>query len=278
MRDTLIFIAGVENSDSRRARYRPFAHRLACFRWESFNLDDVEKMQPSVEITFSRLDFISDQLENLHLQEPEPPVQEEEQPPSIFMFLTGLEDTVKAGPLALSHHMNLYAHETITEFSREFILDKVFMLLADPRCVLGMDLAPLTHCILTDLPTRLRNAVATYSHWLCEATMAAPKLGSSLEGWDEEARDDDLDRFIAMASIHILDDGNSSSKPTINAKIIQHDAEHGKNGSDISFTNLINQAEYDKYLANYILGEDHIGDGLSPLQECYMATEDNIDS
>jgi hypothetical protein len=32
-----------------------------------FNFDDMEKMQLGAEITFSSLDFIADQLGNLHL-------------------------------------------------------------------------------------------------------------------------------------------------------------------------------------------------------------------
>ena len=32
-----------------------------------FNIDDAEKLQPGFEITFGSLDFITDQLGNLHL-------------------------------------------------------------------------------------------------------------------------------------------------------------------------------------------------------------------
>jgi hypothetical protein len=45
-----------------------------------FNLsDDTEKMQPGEKISFGKLDFITDQLGNLRLQEPETPEQQEEQ-------------------------------------------------------------------------------------------------------------------------------------------------------------------------------------------------------
>ena len=34
---------------------------------------------------------------------------------------------VEAEPLALAHHLNLYAREAFADFSREFIHDKVLM-------------------------------------------------------------------------------------------------------------------------------------------------------
>jgi hypothetical protein len=49
------------------------------------------------------------------------------------MFLTRLEDAVEARPLVLAHHMDLYAWEAFIKFPREFVLDKICMLLADPR-------------------------------------------------------------------------------------------------------------------------------------------------
>lgn len=69
----------------------------------TFNFDDiVEKMLPNEVITFSDLDFITDQFGDLHLQEPEPPMKEEEQPPLIYAFLVRLEEVVGAGTLALA--------------------------------------------------------------------------------------------------------------------------------------------------------------------------------
>jgi hypothetical protein len=48
------------------------------------NIDgDAEKMQPSERITFGSLDFITDRFGNLHLQEPKPPMEEEEPPRSM---------------------------------------------------------------------------------------------------------------------------------------------------------------------------------------------------
>jgi hypothetical protein len=64
-----------------------------------FSFNDMKKMQPVTEITFGSLDFVTDQLGNLHLQEPELAMQEEEQSPSICMFLAGLEDAMEVGPI-----------------------------------------------------------------------------------------------------------------------------------------------------------------------------------
>jgi hypothetical protein len=44
--------------------------------------------------------------------------EEEEQLPSIYMFLARLKDAMEAGPLALAvwpHHMDLYAREAFAE-------------------------------------------------------------------------------------------------------------------------------------------------------------------
>jgi hypothetical protein len=43
-------------------------------------------------------------------------MQEEKQPPSLHMF-PGLEDAVEAEPLALAHHMNLYARKAFADFA-----------------------------------------------------------------------------------------------------------------------------------------------------------------
>jgi hypothetical protein len=54
------------------------------------NIDETaEKMQPGEKITFSSLDFITDWFGNLHLQEPKPPMEEKEQPPSSMHSLPG---------------------------------------------------------------------------------------------------------------------------------------------------------------------------------------------
>lgn len=77
------------------------------------------------------------------------------------MFVAGLEDTIEVRLELVAHHMNLYSRESFTEFSWEFILDKVLMLLVDPRWVPDMDPKPLPHCILTDFLTVLSNTTAT---------------------------------------------------------------------------------------------------------------------
>jgi hypothetical protein len=84
-------------------------------------------MQPSTEIIFDSLDFIANQLRNLHLQDPKPPVlEEEEEPLAICMFLVGLKDVMEEGSLTLPNHMNLYAQEAFTEFSQEYLLNLAF--------------------------------------------------------------------------------------------------------------------------------------------------------
>jgi hypothetical protein len=66
-----------------------------------FHFNDLEKMQLGSEITFDSLDFVTDQLRNLHLQELKPAVQEEESP-SICIFLAGLEDVMLTSMLMRS--------------------------------------------------------------------------------------------------------------------------------------------------------------------------------
>ena len=43
----------------------------------TFKFDNVERMDPGNEITFGSLDFIADQLKNLHLQKPGPSMHED---------------------------------------------------------------------------------------------------------------------------------------------------------------------------------------------------------
>lgn len=64
------------------------------------NIGNIEKMQPRAKVAFDSLDFITDQLRNLLLQDPWTPVKEEDQPLAICMFLAGLEDTANEGPPA----------------------------------------------------------------------------------------------------------------------------------------------------------------------------------
>ena len=69
-----------------------------------------------------------------------------------------------------------------------------------------MDPAPLPRCIQTDLPIRLRDAVATHGHWLREAMLTAPDLSTYCVGWDEMP---------------------CADEPIINTKIVLHGAECG---------------------------------------------------
>lgn len=249
-----------------------------------FNFDDIDKMQPGPEITFDSLDFVADQLGNLYLQEPNPPMQEEE-PPSICMFLAGLEETMETGPLALANHMDLYAWETFAEFSREHILDKICMLLGNPCWVPATDPTLLLDCILTGYPTRLQNVTATYNRWLCQTVTAAPDLSALVhEVGDWRHNDDNLDRFIVMASIHNIDDGAMDKEPMIGAN---NGADHSDASNtdiidlveydDLMATDIIDLVEYDDLMAKYVIGDDEVGDGLSHLRECYMANTQDGD-
>ena len=60
-----------------------------------FHFDDFEK-RCSQMLRSPSASWTSLQLGNLHLEEPKP-IEQEEQPPAIYMFLSGLEDTVEAG-------------------------------------------------------------------------------------------------------------------------------------------------------------------------------------
>jgi len=68
--------------------------------------DDVNQVQTDNKIAFNRMAFVADQLGNLHLQDPKPYLQEEEQPSFVRPFLARLEDAMEAGPVELAHHMN----------------------------------------------------------------------------------------------------------------------------------------------------------------------------
>jgi hypothetical protein len=88
------------------------------------NIDDaMKRMQPGKKITFDNLDFIIDQFGDLHLQETELPVEEEEQPPPISVFFTRLEEAVNVGPCALAQHLNHYGRDVFTKLSRESDLE-----------------------------------------------------------------------------------------------------------------------------------------------------------
>ena len=84
--------------------------------------DDVERMKPDKKITFDSLDFIADRFEDLHLQKPKLPM-EEEQPPSICAFFTGLEETMNVGPRVLAQHLNHYGRDVFTKLGRESNLE-----------------------------------------------------------------------------------------------------------------------------------------------------------
>jgi hypothetical protein len=83
-------------------------------------LDDAtERMQPGEKITFGSLDCIADQFGDLHIQEPELPIEEEEQPPPICAFFAGLEEAMDVGPCALTQHLNRYGRKILAKLGRE---------------------------------------------------------------------------------------------------------------------------------------------------------------
>lgn len=63
------------------------------------------------------LHFITDWFRDLHLQEPKPSMEEEEQPPPVYAFFAGLDEVVDAGPRALARHLNRYGRDIFTIIS-----------------------------------------------------------------------------------------------------------------------------------------------------------------
>ena len=98
------------------------------------NIDDAtERMQPGEKITFGSLNFIANRYEDLHLQKPKLPMEEEEQPPPICALFTGLEEAVDVGARALSQHLNYYERDVFTKLGRENDLEAVLWLWEDPN-------------------------------------------------------------------------------------------------------------------------------------------------
>jgi hypothetical protein len=80
---------------------------LLYFRWASSPRSLKTTTRCSYDrITSNHMAFIVDWHGNSHQQDPKPYVQEEEQPPFIYVFLAGLEDAMEAGPVELDHHKN----------------------------------------------------------------------------------------------------------------------------------------------------------------------------
>jgi hypothetical protein len=50
-------------------------------------------------------------------------VEEEEQPPPIYVFFTRLEEAVNVGPYALAQHLNHYGRDVITKLGIESDLE-----------------------------------------------------------------------------------------------------------------------------------------------------------
>ena len=57
----------------------------------------MEKMQLGAKITFCSLDFITDRFGDMHLREPESPMEEEEEPPLIYAIFVRLEEAMDVG-------------------------------------------------------------------------------------------------------------------------------------------------------------------------------------
>lgn len=123
---------------------------------------------------------------------------------------------MKARPSVLAHHMDLYARKAFTEFSREYILNKVCMLLVDPRWVPDMDPTTLLDYISIGFLTELRNAVATDSFWFRQAMEVTLDPGYlTTEGYLEGHCE--YSRFVGMTSIRSLNNGATSNDPMVDA-------------------------------------------------------------
>lgn len=115
-----------------------------------FNFDDGEKLQPGSEISFDSMDFIIDQLGNLHLKEPEPPAQEDE-PLTICMFLSRLKDSMAIGAPVLARHMDLYTQDFFNDFGLGHVLNwAINFLRGSHQRVPNVDLEGLPCGILTN--------------------------------------------------------------------------------------------------------------------------------
>jgi hypothetical protein len=87
-----------------------------------FNFNNYDSFAPGTMISFGRLDYIANQLGNLHLQDPNPVMQEEQLHP-LCKVLAGLENTVDVGAPALARHMDLHAWNVFVEFCLEHIVN-----------------------------------------------------------------------------------------------------------------------------------------------------------
>ena len=91
---------------------------------------------------------------------------EEEQPPLIYAFFTGLEEAVNVGPCTPAQHLNHYGCDVFTKLGRESNLEASLRLWADPNWTPRSDLQKPPDYLLPGFLAGLRKVVAIYSNWL----------------------------------------------------------------------------------------------------------------
>jgi hypothetical protein len=134
------------------------------------NLDDAtERMQPGENITFGGLDFIANQFRDLHPQEPELPVEEENSLPrpvrssldwnKLWMFGPALLPNISTATDMTSSPSS--AKRTISRPPSDFGQIQI----GPPQSDLQL---PPDH-FLPGFSAKLRKAAATYSNWLQQA-------------------------------------------------------------------------------------------------------------
>jgi hypothetical protein len=122
-----------------------------------FYRSDYDTFASGTIISFGSLDYVTDQLGDLYLQDPESTMQEEELH-SLYIFLTGLEDSMVDGAPTLARHMDLYTLGLFIKHGREHILGRAIeFLLRSPLWRSNATQEGLPHDTLIGFFIGLRN-------------------------------------------------------------------------------------------------------------------------